>query len=347
MDFNFNKDQFEEEDRKANRDRTWMRAIGSATDQILNAPSAAEILLKQNRAPSQVGRAFNEIADDIKTPGEKRKAMAEAYLQERGLIKAKDEDDKLSAMKDPESQQSKAMKGFFMKRGMQVDPADSAESLAQRFGESSKYSQAEYESGLKRREPKTKDPLAQELAHQRLEKMQREAAEAEFSKTPKGRLQNMNSGDKQRLDNVVGALSALTGMTEAYNAGDNTFSIVGDNDFTRNRTVWEETVGRMQSGGMIGKDEAKRFRDLVPTKWDNEDQQKKKLAEMKTLMEGRFSTMGFRKDDVPDLGYDPKALGFVPHQPPPDSDPDMQASAARQQRIAELKAKQGKTYGSK
>jgi len=131
MDTEFDKQKYEEDDRKARRQKDWMHAIGSATDQLLNAQSAAEILLGRNRAPSQVGKAFDSYADSIETESEKRKKMAEAYLQERGLVKAKEEDALLKREKDPNSMETKALKSLAPRWGIQVTPEMSAYDIKQ------------------------------------------------------------------------------------------------------------------------------------------------------------------------------------------------------------------------
>ncbi len=156
------------------------------------------------------------------------------------------------------------------------------------------------------------DPLTAELRQQRLDDAKRKNEEAAFKKTPRGKLEAMHGDQRGRYDNVTMALGALTGMEGAHGAGDNTFSLIGDNDFTRNRTKWEEAIGRMQSGGAISNEEAERFRSLIPGVRDSKDQQVKKLADMRAEMESRFNTMGFQQADAENLGIDPKRMGWAP-----------------------------------
>lgn len=107
------------------------------------------------------------------------------------------------------------------------------------------------------------------------------------------RLENMRkpkplSGEMtKRSDNVDMALKAILGMQDALEAGDNTFSLVGDNDYTSNRARWNEAFGRMQSGGAIQKDEIETFENMAPTVWDSADMQKKKLKWMEGEMRKR------------------------------------------------------------
>jgi hypothetical protein len=247
-------------------------------------------------------------------------------------------------LKDPKSSRSLMAKAFWQKNGFEVDPNDSEASLTERFGKTSDYTMqkaktladldnkkklndyefdnrirlAEEEAKLARKYPKAKDPVAVELQDLRKEQMiaeaqkrKREAEEQEFKKSPRGRLQNMSATDKQRFDNVVGSLEAITGMEKAYKQGDNTFSLIGDNDYTRSRSIFEEMLGRMQSGGQINAEERASFRKLAPTALDSTDQQIKKLNDMRRLMEQRYSTFGFDKAQAKDLQLNPEALGFI------------------------------------
>lgn len=155
--------------------------------------------------------------------------------------------------------------------------------------------------------PKQTDPLLEQIRRDKAE-------EARQKRTPRGRLNSLNSGDKQRFDNVVLGINAVTGMEKGLANGDWTVHPIGDNDFTRNRTKWEEAIGRMQSGGAINDAEAERFRSMVPGVKDSHDQQVKKLADMRAVMEQRFGTFGFDKSNAEELGLNPEVMGWA--QPP-------------------------------
>lgn len=73
---------------------------------------------------------------------------------------------------------------------------------------------------------------------------------------------------------------AIKGMIDSLKEGDNTFSLVGDNNFTRNRTLAIEMFGRMQSGGAITDDEVDTFKKLLPSPLDNKKQQEAKLQQL-------------------------------------------------------------------
>jgi hypothetical protein len=90
------------------------------------------------------------------------------------------------------------------------------------------------------------------------------------------------------INNAGQALASLDEMEKALAAGTNTFSVYGDNDFTMNKRLFAEALGRMQSGGAIGKEEEERFINMAPTATDTKAMQKKKLMQMKLEMRTRL-----------------------------------------------------------
>lgn len=131
-----------------------------------------------------------------------------------------------------------------------------------------------------------------------MEKLAQEIEDKKFSKTPEGRLQKLGGEQKQRLDNAKLGLISSQGMADALAKGDNTFSIIGDNDFTQQRALFEEALGRMQSGGAISKGEEDRFKKMAPTMTDSAEMQQKKLAQLQEEMKSRIGTLGFSPEDV-------------------------------------------------
>ncbi|MEZ0392073.1 MAG: hypothetical protein ACAH59_07665 [Pseudobdellovibrionaceae bacterium] len=146
------------------------------------------------------------------------------------------------------------------------------------------------------------DPIARELQLARLEDLNRRAAEtkekAAHEKTPEGRIAKLTGDKVKRFDEAKMGLAAVNGMAAALDSGNNTFSPVGDNDFTRNSSLFEEAIGRMQSGGAIGVEEAKRFKALRPTMWDSPEQQRAKLVNLQNEFAGRIQTLGFQPEEL-------------------------------------------------
>lgn len=150
--------------------------------------------------------------------------------------------------------------------------------------------------------------VAREMQIERLGKMK---SESEAKNSVEGRMTKLGAEGKQRLDNSKMGFQAVNEMATALSAGDNTFSLWGDNDFTASRTRFEEALGRMQSGGAISKDEEIRFKNMAPTFQDNPDMRQKKLLNLQAEMANRMGTLGFKPEDfqmtagvvnVPDRG---------------------------------------------
>ncbi|MBK7892830.1 MAG: hypothetical protein IPJ84_19140 [Bdellovibrionales bacterium] len=143
------------------------------------------------------------------------------------------------------------------------------------------------------------DPFADEMKYQRLADHRRKQEEAAFKKTPEGRLQGLGAEGKQRFDNAKLGLKTVQGMADALLRNDqNTFSVIGDNDFTQQRALFEESLGRMQSGGAISKPEEERFKAMAPTWRDSPAIQKKKLEYLQSEMRSRLGTLGFNPQEV-------------------------------------------------
>lgn len=109
---------------------------------------------------------------------------------------------------------------------------------------------------------------------------------------------NLNATDKARFDNALMAIKGIDEMAKALDKGQNTFSIVGDNDYTAASRRATEAYGRMQSGGAINKEEEERFNKTLPGLKDAKDIQRKKLLQQRAEMVSRLNTLGFKPEDV-------------------------------------------------
>lgn len=116
-----------------------------------------------------------------------------------------------------------------------------------------------------------------------------------------GRLAKLSGEKAGRLDNSKAALIGVLGMKKALGEGQNTFSLVGENDFTMASNIFEEMLGRMQSGGQISQQERASFQALRPTIRDSKDIQDKKLAQLENMMRSRMQTIGFAPEEFPEV----------------------------------------------
>jgi cytochrome c2 len=124
------------------------------------------------------------------------------------------------------------------------------------------------------------------------------AAKDADAKSLTGRLSKLGAEGKQRLDNAMMAYRAVKDMSDALDKGDNTFSIIGDNNFTEAKRRYTEGLGRMQSGGQISGPEMSNFGAMVPGARDAKEMQQKKLRNAEHEMLRRIKTLGFDPKEV-------------------------------------------------
>jgi hypothetical protein len=151
----------------------------------------------------------------------------------------------------------------------------------------------------------------------------------------------MSATDTKYLTQLQSGMQAVDGMTKALAAGDNTFSLIGDNDFTRNARVAAEMYGRLQSGGAINKDEEDRFMKMLPGPTDSKEQQQKKLMVAKDYYNQAQANFQRGRPDLGISQVNPQTNNTINNLQLPVDD-DEAASQARQKRIMELRAKAGK-----
>lgn len=123
------------------------------------------------------------------------------------------------------------------------------------------------------------------------------------SKSLSGGASKLTTEGRQRLDNAVLALDSVQRMKQALGNGKNTFSLIGDNDFTLAQRKYMEGLGRMQSGGQISESEAENFKAFTPNIKDTTAQQKEKLRQAEAELVGRIKNLGLTVEEatgVPD-----------------------------------------------
>lgn len=132
-------------------------------------------------------------------------------------------------------------------------------------------------------------------------------AELARKNSPEERRIHMSSSDKSRYDNALMTLKGIDDMATALDNGQNTFSVIGDNDYTAASRRATEAYGRMQSGGAINKDEEKRFEATLPRSADNKEMQRNKLLKQRDEMLSRLKTLGFSQQDA---DYEPRSFNY-------------------------------------
>lgn len=145
-------------------------------------------------------------------------------------------------------------------------------------------------------------------AMQRADRQEMKNARTEqqmLEKAPQNRAAKLSGTDKARFDNALMAIKGIDEMAKALDNDQNTFSLVGDNDYTAAERRATEAYGRMQSGGAINKEEEERFRKTLPGSTDSKEIQRKKLLNQRDEMLSRLKTLGFTPEDlqIPNLDF--------------------------------------------
>ncbi len=157
-----------------------------------------------------------------------------------------------------------------------------------------------------------------------IEKLEREAGDSAFKKTTEGRIQNAPSEVKSKVGNVNSILNNISNYRNLVKSGESQSyltpetpligGLVKSTPIDEIRAQIEENFGRLMSGGAIGQQEEKRFRQMIPTAADFRDPKvvERKLAlledEMKIKLdayagEGRGASSALaKKDPVADGG---------------------------------------------
>jgi len=112
------------------------------------------------------------------------------------------------------------------------------------------------------------------------------------------RLAGLGGEEKKRFDNVREAIQGIDAISAELSKGTNTFSLIGDNKLTFNKTLVAEAIGRMQSGGAISEKEEERFVGMLPKSTDNSEIQRAKLTNLRNNMQQRLATLGFAPEEV-------------------------------------------------
>lgn len=199
-----------------------------------------------------------------------------------------------SKLDDFDNRKSQAIKEYFLQRDLDKESRDE-----------------DYRERKLQEDINYRNEIANQRAYDKnlkLEEKQRKEAEA---KLPENRVKKLNGSDKARFDNALMVLKGIDEMGKALDADENTFSIIGDNNYTSAERRATEAYGRMQSGGAINKDEEERFRKTLPQYTDNKELQRKKLIDQRNEMISRLKTLGFSLDDIKQMsGYEPEEFQY-------------------------------------
>lgn len=274
-------------------------------------PTAHELLfggksIKQDKRPT-IASQFKGMDD----PAERQSKLFQAYKGSKEVEEFKKKEAEDTILKDPNSQRSRAFKAFAKQRGLAIDDNASAYDVLQMM-DPKKITESEADLERQRilkREDNDfngkQKALDRQSAYQ-LKSMEEQQKYALKNK-PEEKMKSLSGTDKARFDNALMVLKGIDEMGAALDAGNNTFSMIGDNDYTAAERRSTEAYGRMQSGGAINKEEEGRFSKTLPGMSDAKEMQRKKLLTQREEMLSRLKTLGFTPEEI---GYQPKEFTY-------------------------------------
>lgn len=249
------------------------------------------------RSPSESAKTFDNIRSNIKdeTIGQAMRDKAQSATDFKNK--------QMMDQSDPNSQQSQAFRKIIEAQFPNV-----AKSFGSNWSQVSAADKENIFEPLKLKENiDSRKEQMRILAQGRQDTLDLKKSEIAKKNSPEERVKNLSGNDKARYDNALMALKGLDEMGSALDNGQNTFSMIGDNDYTAAGRRATEAYGRMQSGGAINKDEEARFEKTLPRTTDSKDIQRKKLLTQRDEMISRLKTLGFTPEQV---GYEPRSFNY-------------------------------------
>jgi hypothetical protein len=235
-----------------------------------------------------------------------KNAMAKQALQKSAMANKKELENEAED-KNPNSPRSVLMRNVLISKGQKIDQNASYADLSKAYPA----------AVLKLIEDKysNKDPMLVELQTQRLEKGKREAEEAEFKKTPEGRLEKAGGDVKQKLGFIESGLMNLDKLQDHASKGGKLDYFTQDTPIIgswkgssgpveETTRLISEDIGRLASGGAINKDEESRFRNMLPKSadYDNAETVKRKISALKDELKIKAGNYGFKPEELPNYG---------------------------------------------
>jgi hypothetical protein len=132
MDFDLEK--LKQEADEASEKKALLGVLGGSLQDVVSAPTAYELLKGRRSTAPDIKSGFDAAANAIKDPWEKQKKTYEMYKAAKENKDLERQQALAASEDDPNSTASKAARAFWQKRGIEIDPSDTASSLARRAG---------------------------------------------------------------------------------------------------------------------------------------------------------------------------------------------------------------------
>ena len=146
-----------------------------------------------------------------------------------------------------------------------------------------------------------------------LKALQLKKLRKEVNPSHEDKISSLKGDDRKRYDSIREARAAMRDMADALSKGTSPYSLVGDNPYTLAQRKWAEELGRMQSGGVINKEENVVFKGFAPGGLDDDKIKQKKIADADAMLRARMVSLGFKPEDIEDfkspISYTPSKHG--------------------------------------
>lgn len=188
--------------------------------------------------------------------------------------------DRAKLLMDPKSEESRKRREVYKSLGYKVGDNLSATDL---------------------NDPTVLQTLKSQMEQSRLTSMPRQVGGVSGAGKPKEekpKERKLSQDERALLNNSALAYKALFDMEKAIKEGKSRSTILGDNEYTYAANRFVEGIGRMQSGGAIGSEEAENFKRLIPGRFDNEKLSKQKIQDMKAELEARLKSINFDPKEI-------------------------------------------------
>lgn len=155
--------------------------------------------------------------------------------------------------------------------------------------------------------------------------------DAETKAMPGARLESLGAEGRSKVGAIASGFQALDQMLKASDDGfgpkhvDANTPLVGrfvsDDPYTEAERTTAEVIGRLQSGGAIGTEEVKTFKEMGPRPGDDGLTRKRKLSQQRDFLKNKLTAFGMNEGDLATLGFE-TASKYVP-KPKTNANPEI------------------------
>ncbi len=278
--------------------------LDESRDLKQKAADRAHQQLMERLSLGQAGYSQDPSGNLVKTPDQLRRESLSDVTQQAGLIKGGQK-----AVLDPDT------------NTYHMEPVPGYGDIENEYKKAMiDFTNAKTKTELEPRGDTIDDKLKRANLEQTLADKKRREADAEEAKTPAGMLKKLPSEAHKSIGLIASALKNTTDYESVFNKGERQGLITpqtpvlgmfkGSTPVDEARVQMSEAIGRLNSGGAIGKDEEQRFYKMIPTSADDDETARRKLANFRQEMELKLSAYGVKPENLDAAGFNADLLGY-------------------------------------